>query len=388
MLIVTNFIPSFRTLIEADSIADRTISGREDARLRARSGARHDAARLRDAGEAIYKWFDQAAPGWAVQKTTPSGKTDYEWHILAAVQARGKGLREGTPEFQKFVDEDYQRRLEELEKIKRPQLRGEINRYLDYFRGARAVGGVLHRREGRGGVGAEGGAGGGRGVDCGQRRVGRTTVANSGWARSVGTPGFGRCKHLPNGKSGPRSRRGPCAPSQCHWRGPLATTLMPRRGLEPLRPFHQAPAPQAGASANFATSALGADIIEYDGRAAKDAAWGPRGARASFGAMKTRTETDTMGEIEVAADRYWGAQTAALARRTSRSAARACRPRSSGRSAIVKKAAAQVNTDLELLPPEKRGPDREGRRTRSSTASSTTTSRSSSGRPAAARRRT
>ena len=25
--------------------------------------------------------------------------------------------------------------------------------------------------------------------------------------------------------------------------------------------------------------------------------------------MKTRTETDTMGPIEVPADRYWGAQT-------------------------------------------------------------------------------
>jgi len=100
-------------------------------------------------GEAIYKWFDQAAPGWAVQKTTPSGKTDYEWHVVAAVQARGKGLKDGTPEFQKFVDDDYQRRLEELEKIKRPQLRGEINRYLEYFRGmVRSVGFFIGEKDG------------------------------------------------------------------------------------------------------------------------------------------------------------------------------------------------------------------------------------------------
>ena len=42
---------------------------------------------------------------------------------------------------------------------------------------------------------------------------------------------------------------------------------------------------------------------------------------------RPRTETDTFGPIEVPADRYWGAQTAALAARISASAPSACRCR-------------------------------------------------------------
>src|SRR6267378_3812766 len=51
----------------------------------------------------------------------------------------------------------------------------------------------------------------------------------------------------------------------------------------------------------------------------------------------TRTESDSMGKIDVPADRYYGAQTA----------------RSLIHFAIVKKAAALVNQDLGKLPPEK-----------------------------------
>ena len=41
--------------------------------------------------------------------------------------------------------------------------------------------------------------------------------------------------------------------------------------------------------------------------------------------MSTRTETDSMGPIEVPADRYWGAQTAALAAPLRHRRATACR---------------------------------------------------------------
>ena len=149
VLIVTNFITSFKVLTELSSISDRTI--RAERTLVSVLDRGPDTMRLGCAisGEAIYEWFDQAAPGWAVQRTTPSGKTEYEWHTLASVEARRKGMKEGTPEFQKFVDDDYQRRLEELEKIVRPQERAEINRYLDYMRGlVKSVGFFIGEHDG------------------------------------------------------------------------------------------------------------------------------------------------------------------------------------------------------------------------------------------------
>ena len=65
--------------------------------------------------------------------------------------------------------------------------------------------------------------------------------------------------------------------------------------------------------------------------------------------MSTRTESDTMGKIEVAADRYWGAQTQRSLRYFRIGGERLPRPmiRALG---IVKKAAAMTNLDLGRLP--------------------------------------
>jgi fumarate hydratase class II len=68
--------------------------------------------------------------------------------------------------------------------------------------------------------------------------------------------------------------------------------------------------------------------------------------------MATRTETDTMGEIEVAADRYWGAQTERSRKNFEIGEIRFTRPmiRAFG---ILKKAAAEVNRELGLLSDDK-----------------------------------
>ena len=65
--------------------------------------------------------------------------------------------------------------------------------------------------------------------------------------------------------------------------------------------------------------------------------------------MVTRTESDTMGKIEVAADRYWGAQTQRSLQYFRIGAERFPRPmiRAFG---IVKKAAAMTNLELGQLP--------------------------------------
>jgi fumarate hydratase, class II len=68
--------------------------------------------------------------------------------------------------------------------------------------------------------------------------------------------------------------------------------------------------------------------------------------------VKTRTETDSMGAIEVAADRYWGAQTERSLHHFNIGDDRM--PREMIRAlGILKKAAAQVNEDLGKLAPDK-----------------------------------
>ncbi|HJT65240.1 MAG TPA: class II fumarate hydratase [Pyrinomonadaceae bacterium] len=67
---------------------------------------------------------------------------------------------------------------------------------------------------------------------------------------------------------------------------------------------------------------------------------------------KTRTETDSMGAIEVPADRYWGAQTERSLHHFNIGDDRM--PREMIRAlGILKKAAAQVNEELGKLPPDK-----------------------------------
>lgn len=70
--------------------------------------------------------------------------------------------------------------------------------------------------------------------------------------------------------------------------------------------------------------------------------------------MKTRTEKDTMGPIEVPADKYWGAQTQRSSENF-RIGEPASMPKEIIRAfAILKKAAAMVNADLKVLPEERK----------------------------------
>jgi fumarate hydratase, class II len=68
---------------------------------------------------------------------------------------------------------------------------------------------------------------------------------------------------------------------------------------------------------------------------------------------ETRIETDTMGPIEVAADRYWGAQTE-RSRRHFRIGAETMPPPVIRALALIKRAAAEVNCELGLLDERRR----------------------------------
>ncbi|MBI4371058.1 MAG: class II fumarate hydratase [Elusimicrobia bacterium] len=70
--------------------------------------------------------------------------------------------------------------------------------------------------------------------------------------------------------------------------------------------------------------------------------------------MKTRVEKDTMGEIKVSADRYWGAQTQRSLMHFQAGAGRDTLTREMIRAlGILKKAAALANAELGLLPQDK-----------------------------------
>src|SRR5215831_10867874 len=62
----------------------------------------------------------------------------------------------------------------------------------------------------------------------------------------------------------------------------------------------------------------------------------------------TRTETDTFGPIEVAADRYWGAQTQRSIENFRIGTERMPRPLICALG-VIKRAAAEVNRDLKIL---------------------------------------
>src|ERR1051326_3600408 len=69
---------------------------------------------------------------------------------------------------------------------------------------------------------------------------------------------------------------------------------------------------------------------------------------------ETRIEKDTMGDIAVASDRYWGAQTQRSLKYFQAGAGRDTMPRELIKAfGILKKAAAQANMELKLLEKEK-----------------------------------
>jgi fumarate hydratase class II len=71
--------------------------------------------------------------------------------------------------------------------------------------------------------------------------------------------------------------------------------------------------------------------------------------------VATRTESDTMGEVAVPADRYWGAQTQRSLEHFQAGAGRDTLPRELIRAlGVLKQAAALTNADLGLLPADKR----------------------------------
>jgi hypothetical protein len=148
-LIVTNFIPSFRVLTQVASLDDRQLPAEGTLATTLEHGPDSMRIDCAIAGDATYDWVDQSAEGWAVQKTTPSARQEHQWNAAAQADARQRGLKDGTPEFAKFVDDAYQRNLDQLLKIDRPEIRREIEEYRRYFRGLfKSIGIAIGEKDG------------------------------------------------------------------------------------------------------------------------------------------------------------------------------------------------------------------------------------------------
>ena len=120
---------------------------------------------------------------------------------------------------------------------------------------------------------------------------------------------------------------------------------------------------------------------------AEAAAWAVAASAFRRHAMSTRTETDSLGSIEIDADRCWGPQTE-RARRLFRIGTERFPPALIRAVGLQKQAAAEANLQLGELPRGHRRARSSPPRAKSPRASSTPNSRCRSGRPAPARRPT
>ena len=112
-----------------------------------------DAMRLGCAisGDAIYQWFDQAAPGLG----GPADDAERQDRSTSGTRTRdrrreARASKDGTPEFKKFVDDDYQRQLDELDEDRSARRSAAtIDRYLGDLRGlVRSVGFFIGEKDG------------------------------------------------------------------------------------------------------------------------------------------------------------------------------------------------------------------------------------------------
>ena len=106
-LIVTNFIPSFKPLTEVGLHLGSHDPGREDARLRARSGARHHAARLRDFGRGDLQVVRPGRAGLG----RPEDDAERQDRLRVARRGRGAGPRQRPQGWDARVPEVRRRRL-------------------------------------------------------------------------------------------------------------------------------------------------------------------------------------------------------------------------------------------------------------------------------------
>jgi hypothetical protein len=149
MLLITNFIDSFRPLMDLGSLDERILPAEQVLDSVLERGPDTMRVGVSIAADAMYQFFDQAREGWAVQQTTPTARMEMEWNAQASSDAIARNLKPGTPEYTRFVDDSYQRELDKLIRVKRPEIRREIERYLSDLRGVfRSLGFFIGERDG------------------------------------------------------------------------------------------------------------------------------------------------------------------------------------------------------------------------------------------------
>lgn len=86
-------------------------------------------------GKALFAWMDQSVDAWAAMQTAESGKKQILWNAEAERQARGAGLKPGSPEYADAINKAYDRLRNAEISVRRPELKRRIQTYLDQLRG-------------------------------------------------------------------------------------------------------------------------------------------------------------------------------------------------------------------------------------------------------------
>lgn len=139
--VFTNWFPSLRDLgarIAGEAPSADAVPGLRRALTYAPETVR--AAWVLDPAS-MYRWFDQSVEGWATLQTSDTGRKQALWNSEAERLAREAGLKANTPEFFDFVRKAYDNLYNQETRVRRPELKRQMQRYLDQFRGlGRSVG--------------------------------------------------------------------------------------------------------------------------------------------------------------------------------------------------------------------------------------------------------
>ena len=134
--LATNFLPWLRQV--PDVLADRVPAlGRPGPLAEAAGYApdQSDLAGVLDFG-ALVPYVQQSASGWAWQQTYPSQSEMMKWRTRFAQEAAERGIPSGSREWDEYIQSRFSQAHDARVRVDRPQIRRDIEGYLDDFKEA------------------------------------------------------------------------------------------------------------------------------------------------------------------------------------------------------------------------------------------------------------
>ena len=86
-------------------------------------------------GDNLQPWLQQSADGWAYEQTVATNMDYIAWRQAANRAAQRAGLERGSDGYAAYVEREIGRQEKDITEVKRPQLKRDINQYIDDFEG-------------------------------------------------------------------------------------------------------------------------------------------------------------------------------------------------------------------------------------------------------------